>query len=110
MDRSEMSVEIHEMISTFEERRQGLIEQLEDLRGATRLIEKQARRLEREIERDDTIIQRFQTGGFRVEYAASPPRDRFVNMSIPDAAGDAIDILRRPLHVRELLVILEAGG
>jgi len=104
------SEEMKAMIDGFAEMRQRASDDLEELRQAIKIIEKQARRLEKEIERYDEVIKGIQTGGFRIQVAASPPGDRFVNMSIPDAAGEAILNLERPLHVRELLEVLESGG
>lgn len=103
-------VEIRHLIDHSVERRERLSNDLEELRAAIKVIEKQARRLEREIAREDEFIKRLEVGEIRIEASAEPARDAFANMSIPDAAAEAIQELQRPLHVGELLDVLEAGG
>jgi len=102
--------EVQEVVDALAERRQRLLEQLEELRTAIKLIEKHARRVEREIERHDSLMKRVQAGMVAVGVERRPAFSRFANMSIPDAAAEVIQVLERSLHVRELLEALETGG
>jgi hypothetical protein len=101
---------IEDMIEAFADMRERAAKDLDELQQAIKVIEKQARRLEREIDRYDTLLNETRTGKLEIRLSPRPPRDRFVDMSIPDAAAEAIENLERPLHVRELLDVLEAGG
>lgn len=100
--------EIQQLLEYAIESRGRIVADLEELQGAIKVIEKQARRLEKEIQRNDQFIEQIRAGGFEIK--VFPRSNQFVNMSIPDAAAKAIEALERPLHVREILDVLESGG
>lgn len=100
------------MLNLSLERRARLFDDLEELRNTIRVIEKHARRLERELAEVDEHISDLRSGEWsaRLESMRMRQRQRFMNMSIPDAAEEAIRKAERPLHVGAILDVLEAGG
>jgi len=100
------------LIKILVERRERLSDELEEFRHAIMVIEKQVRRLEKDLESMDDTISDFKSGEWsaRMERSETRRRQRFMNMSIPDAAQEAIRKAGRPLHVGAILDLLEAGG
>ena len=104
------AVEAQGMLDGFSRMREGMSDDLEELRDAIKVIERQARRLEKEIGRYDAIIRNLEVGEFPYRVELMPAREPFADMSIPDAAAQVIRGRGRPLHASELADILEAGG
>lgn len=88
----------------------GARQDLEELRSALKIIEKHARAKEREVEMYEKVLRDAQGGKLVAGVKAEPAPDAFASKSIANASFDAIEFLGRPLHARELVDILEAGG
>lgn len=84
--------------------------ELEEYRSALKVFEGAVRGKERDLKNLEEFIKQIETGKLKVPVAVAPEPEEFAGKSIADAAFEAIEEVGRPMHVKELLEMLEAGG
>ena len=98
------------ILETWMQLRDSSKEELDELRSALKVFEQAVRSKERDLGRLSEIIDDMKAGTTLITATSEPPPDFFAGKSIAQASYEAIGHLHRPMHAKDLVNVLEAGG